>query len=515
MSLDKEIYRSLEDVLGPENISDDPVILDAYAWRSGMNSGVDPFAPRFGAVVLPGRTEEVQEVVRICNRHGLQFKASSTGWGFMNDPGAPGVVKIDLRRMNRILEINEEDMYAVVEPYVIGAQLQAELMKRGLTCNLTGAGGNCSVLPLAAHEGIGHMGQSMSYGERNQLAMEWVTPDGEVLRLGSLSATGDWFSGDGPGPSLRGIVRGNCTPLGGLGVYTKAALKLYHWPGPETFPVEGVSPDYAPAEIPEGMMIRYLSFKTMADRFEALRKIGESEIAFEIMGFAPSMVSANIARNNPEDLEYFERIKASVQGPGFQIIIVGDSENDFEYKKRVLELIMEETGGRSLDVLEDAKIGGGQMWRCIRITGSIRETMRATGVFGGVVGGTDQLELLTEYVQQASPYKAELMEKGLVLDDGSEPFIMTLEHGHFGHAELLIRYRPNPETMAGLGKLIEEGAFGSALKYRYGVPHLVGGDALHDLFGPVTSNYHLWLRKIKKAFDPNGISESTHHISNR
>ena len=48
--------------------------------------------------------------------------------------------------MNRIIEINEKNMYAVVEPYVISAQLQAELMKRGLNFNIKGAGTNCSAM---------------------------------------------------------------------------------------------------------------------------------------------------------------------------------------------------------------------------------------------------------------------------------------------------------------------------------------------------------------------------------
>ena len=124
--------------------------------------------------------------------------------------------------MNRILEINEKNMYAVVEPYVIFAQLQAELMKRGLNCNITGAGSNCSALPIAAHQGLGHLSISGSYGERNLLAVEWVTPDGEIVRLGSSGSLGEWFCGDGPGPSLRGIIRGNVVPLGGLGVFTRA-----------------------------------------------------------------------------------------------------------------------------------------------------------------------------------------------------------------------------------------------------------------------------------------------------
>jgi glycolate oxidase len=125
MALSKEVYKEFGDVVGAENICDDPAILPAY------------YSMDFAAVILPGNAAEVQAVVKLCNRHKLQFSAASTGWGGMY---AKGIVFLDLRRMNHIIEINEKNMYAVVEPYVINAQLQAELMKRGLNCNIKGAG---------------------------------------------------------------------------------------------------------------------------------------------------------------------------------------------------------------------------------------------------------------------------------------------------------------------------------------------------------------------------------------
>ena len=125
MALSKEVYKEFEDLVGAENISNDPAIMPAY------------FSINFGAVILPGNTEEVQSIVKLCNRHKLPFVAVSTGWMGMYPED---IIFMDLRRMNRIIEINEKHMYAVVEPYVISAQLQAELMKRGLNCNIKGAG---------------------------------------------------------------------------------------------------------------------------------------------------------------------------------------------------------------------------------------------------------------------------------------------------------------------------------------------------------------------------------------
>jgi glycolate oxidase len=151
--------------VGAQNISEEPAIFDSYAWRSGMFAGMVKFMPRFEAVVLPKDTEEVQAIVKLCNRYKIKFKASSTGWGGSNSPGGAGVIQLDLRRMNRIIEINEENMYAVVEPHVIGAQLQAELMKRGLNFTITGP-----VLRLQHFPDVhshGFMSQTTGLGERN------------------------------------------------------------------------------------------------------------------------------------------------------------------------------------------------------------------------------------------------------------------------------------------------------------------------------------------------------------
>ncbi|OGO31163.1 MAG: hypothetical protein A2Z29_03270 [Chloroflexi bacterium RBG_16_56_11] len=506
-------YTAFEDIVGADFISADPVILYAYSWRSGLYAGTDKFTPLFEAAVLPQNTEEVQAIVRLCNKLGLQFKATSTNWGLYNDATGPGVIKIDLRRMNRIIEINEKSLYAVVEPYVIGAQLQAECMKRGLICNQNGAGANCSALPIAAHGGYGHLSQSASYGERNMLALEWVAPDGELIRFGSLGSSGAWFCGDGPGPSLRGIVRGNVTPLGGLGVYTRAATKLYHWSGPPTFPVEGISPDYAPGEIPPRFLIRFFSFPSLDELDKAQRKMGESEIACELMGFNAAMAASNIATSNEEMVRLFQEFSGMVQGPSCMVIIVGDSPADFDYKTRVLAQIALETGGKSLDkITDDPKVAGGCLWRWLRSTASIREVFRATGCFGGEVGGTDTYRLMADYITETGKCKDDLIRRGLVYDDGSSPFTQSIEHGHTGHGELLIRYRPGAATWDGLMEFMGK-ANNIAINGHFGVPGHVFSDMQHDIYGPHVSSYHLWLRKIKKVFDPNNASEGSHYIT--
>jgi glycolate dehydrogenase FAD-linked subunit len=512
MALAREHYEAFEAIVGPENISADPVDLDAYAWRSGLVAMLQEHRPRFEAILLPASTTEVQAIVRLCNRLGIQFKASSTGWGGYADPSGPGCIKVDLRRMNRIIEINEKNMYAVVEPYVTNAQLQAELMKRGLNCNVNGAGGNTSAMPLAAHEGIGHLSQGCSFGERNLLAVEWVTPEGEIVRTGSLGTIGEWFCGDGPGPSVRGLLRGNVTPLGGMGVHTVAATKVYHWPGPPTMELKGVSPSYSPSPEPARLLMRYLSFPSEDGRTLAVHRIGEHEIGTVLMGFNANMLAANVATTNEEELLLAAQYGGDVLGPGFVLGVVANSDRDFEYKKRVIGLVLEETGGSSLKAIEDASVQYALLWRCIRVTASIRETMRATGAFAGEVFGTDSYQVQANFIQHSLEDKADLIKRGLVYPDSNLPFLTSIEHGHFGHSEVLLRYTPGPDAPEALMGYVGK-ANQHAVNGHYGMPHHVFGDGQHDFFGASTSNYAHWLREVKKRFDPNQASEASTFIS--
>lgn len=134
MVLPIEAYQALEDIVGPDNISQDPAIVDTYAYQMGSELAGFPtrFMCRPAAVIMPGSAEEVQGTVKACNRYRLKFKAYSTGWGNFSGCRKEGIILFDLRRMGRILEIDEKNLFAVVEPYVVAAQLQAEVMKLGL-----------------------------------------------------------------------------------------------------------------------------------------------------------------------------------------------------------------------------------------------------------------------------------------------------------------------------------------------------------------------------------------------
>jgi glycolate oxidase len=485
LALDKHIHEAFANVVGEENVCDDPAMMTAY------------FKTDFAAVIMPESTVEVQAVVRLCNKYKLKFRPICTGWtGFF----PPGLVLLDLRRMDRIIEINEKNMYAVVEPYVISAQLQAELFKRGLNTNMKGAGAQCSAM-LRGH---GHLDQSMGADDRNHLAVEWVTPDGELVKVGSWGSVGEWFSGDGPGPSLRSLVSSvippSCTP----GVFTKVAMKLYHWPGPARYSLSGNSPRYTLSEKPANMMARYYSFPTLDQMWQAELKIGESEIAMEVMGFNAAMVAANITTSNEEDEAMFKRLSSEVQGPGFLVIIAGNSSDDFAYKKKVLETIVAETDGRSLQSVEDPEIEGILLTQCTRISASIRETFRPGGDFNSIpIMG--QRDLTIRWAVDAGKAKLPLIEQDLIADDGGGFFGWGVEHGHLGKTEIFCKFSPmNPLAREAVGTWMQEQS-ARAVDEKYFALTMAPPEQIEQKIGPALSNYHQWWDKVLAALDPNEV----------
>src|ERR1039457_3206309 len=81
MALEKDAYLALEDIVGPDYITEDTALLDGYCqvWGNALFYE-GKFSTRPGAVVLPESTEQVRQIVRVCNRHGVLFKPFSSGF---------------------------------------------------------------------------------------------------------------------------------------------------------------------------------------------------------------------------------------------------------------------------------------------------------------------------------------------------------------------------------------------------------------------------------------------------
>ena len=363
-----EAYAALEEIVGPENVSADPAVLDSYAFEvlaELVRPDYSKYMPRPVAVALPATTQEVQAIVRLCNEHRIKVKPLSTGWYHWAAPlrDDEPTLQLDLRRMNRILEIDTKNLYAVVEPYVVAGQLQAEVMKSGLNFNVTGAGASTSILASAcAYAGQGPYTYWMGGNSENLLAMEWVTPAGEVVRTGSLGSGDGWFFGEGPGPSVRGICRGSLGSRGGLGVYTRCAVKLSHWPGPRELEVHGTVPAYR-LPVPDTFRVYTLAVPSWDAWANIYYQIYDNEIGY-IFHRQFNLAGADLAPAfwlmYNDHTKTLSDVPELVRQPGmseltdemrisFQFVMAGRSTADIELQDKVLDRILAEVGGWKVD----------------------------------------------------------------------------------------------------------------------------------------------------------------------
>ncbi len=169
-------------------------------------------------VVFPTTTEQVISTVKLCNEFDLPFVPRGAGTSLAGGTlPVGGGVMICLTRMRQILEINERDRYAIVEPGLVNVHLTQRLSGSGLhyapdpssqgACTI---GGN-----VATNSGGPH---TLKYGVtvNHVIGLEVVLPDGELVQLGGPCE-------DLPGLDLTGLFVGS---EGTFGVATKVWVKL-------------------------------------------------------------------------------------------------------------------------------------------------------------------------------------------------------------------------------------------------------------------------------------------------
>src|SRR6266550_3913665 len=178
-----------------------------------------------GAVALPASTEEVATLLRLASRHRVPVVPRGAGTGLSGGAaGIEGALTIAVTRMNRILEIDRDNLCVITQPGVINAELKAAVASEGLfyppdpasyeSCSIggnlgTNAGGLCCV----------------KYGQTRDwvLGLEVVLADGSVIRTGGRTVK------DTAGYSLTHLFVGS---QGTLGIITEATLRLRPLPGP-------------------------------------------------------------------------------------------------------------------------------------------------------------------------------------------------------------------------------------------------------------------------------------------
>lgn len=220
------------DIVGADWVFTDEDTMDTYR---------DAFSPLRGddekyasAAVAPTTVDEVQQIVRIANRHSIPIYTISTGRNLAYGGSAPvysGSVVLDLKRMNRILEVSEDQAYALVEPGVSYFDLYRHIRERGyrlwIDCPDPGWGG---LIGNALERGAGRTPLPYRDHFGAHCGMEVVLGNGELVRtgLGALPEAGmNWQAFPyGAGPLADGLFAQS-----NFGIVTKMGFWLM--PEPE------------------------------------------------------------------------------------------------------------------------------------------------------------------------------------------------------------------------------------------------------------------------------------------
>ena len=221
-------------IVGPQWVFTSDADLDLYR---------DAFSPFWGepeerlasAAVAPGVVEQVQAIVRVAGQFGIPLYPISTGRNLGYGGSAPaysGSVVVDLKRMNRILDVNERNASALVEPGVSYFDLYRHIQERGLKLwvDVPDPGWG-SLIGNALDRGGGYTRAPFRNHFDAHCGIEVVLPNGELLRtgMGALPGAKTWQQyKSGFGPWIDGMFSQSS-----LGIVTKMGFWLM--PEPEAY----------------------------------------------------------------------------------------------------------------------------------------------------------------------------------------------------------------------------------------------------------------------------------------
>jgi glycolate oxidase len=212
-----EVQERLRAIVGAENVLVDPTRVEPYA----QDALKEKFPPE--AVVLPRTAAEIAQILRLANEK--RFPVTGRGGGVGYTGGAvplDGGIVIGTDRMNRIIEINADDLYMVTEPGVTTYAVQQAAEAVGLFYPPDPASYKDSFIGGNIAENAGGM-RCAKYGVTKHyvLGLEVVTPTGEIIRTGGRTTK------NVVGFDLTGLM---CGSEGLLGIITEAILRLVPLP---------------------------------------------------------------------------------------------------------------------------------------------------------------------------------------------------------------------------------------------------------------------------------------------
>lgn len=447
-----DITALLEDAIGTGNVLEGDAIGDDYSHDETLTA--IPQSPAH--VVRPETTSDVAAILRVANEHHIPVTARGSGTGLSGAAvPRPGGIVVSFERMNRILEIDEDNYVAVVEPGVTLDQLDGALTGHGLVYPVypgeysASIGGNVST-------NAGGM-RAVKYGvTRHQvLGLEAVLPNGEVIRTGGkyVKATS--------GYDLTQLIVGS---EGTLALVTEATLRLH-------------------PRFPEQATI-LAPFRTLDAVTESIPRIVGSGVEPLVLEYIDMLTMAAMQAKLGLDLGIPEEVRNSALA---YLVVMLEGTRDARLEEDVAELagLLEELGAIDVYVLPPKAAG---------------DLIDAREKAFWIAKGADADDIVDIVVPRAEI--PTYMTKVAELQQTHQTLIAGCGHAGDGNVHLSV-FQPDPDKRYEvMREMFRTGiALGGAISAEHGI-----GTAKKRFFNELENPVKIDLmRGIKSVFDPNGI----------
>lgn len=451
--LDKKHLKYFQDIVGKENVYDDDAHLLAYSYDATR------VKRKPDAVIFPKNEDDISNILKYCNDNKIIITPRGAGSGFTGGaiPIQGGIMLALEKHMNKILEIDIDNMAAIVQPGVINMDIQKEVEKVGLFYPPDPASQDYSTLGGNVSENAGGM-RAAKYGITKDfvMALRAVLPNGDIIRAGKKTIK------DVAGYNMVGTLIGS---EGTLAVITEITLKL----------------------IPKPKMSRTAmgAFSTVNDAMNAVYKTMASGVTPVAMEFLDNLTIRAVE----------EKFKKGLPVDAGAILITdvdGNMDIELENQLQKIEKVFKENGcieykqAKNEDEEKD-------IWF------SRRNASQSITIYGN--------KKLNEDITVPRSMLPNLLEKISNISDKYD--VKTPCFGHTGdgnvHTNVMVDEN-DPEQLEAGHKAIEEifqaaVDFGGTLSGEHGIG-LSKAPFMHIAFNEAEMNL---FRSLKKAFDPNNI----------
>jgi len=440
-------------LLGEENVLTKESELITYSYDA--TPGIPREIP--GAVLFPQTTEQVQGIVKLCRENKVPIYPRGAGTCLSGGPVplSKGVV-ISFQRMNKILEIDTDNLTATVQPGVVVATLNAEVAKYGLIYPPDPGSMSVATIGGTVAENAGGL-RGLKYGVTKHyvMGMEVVLPTGEVFRFG--------------GKTVKNVTAYDFTGLfvgseGTLGIITEVILKLI------------------PAPKYRKSMIAF--FGTLEDAGQTVTDIIRAHVIPATLEIMDNMTIRTV--------ENFAKVGLPTDAAALLLIEVDGNGKDGveEEATKVIEVIQKNKGTYKVAETDQER---DNLWAARRAAlPALAQVKPATVLEDATVPRTKIVDMLRAIQEIAKKYNLT---------------IGTFGHAGDGNLHPTILVDPmDKDEMARLDKAIDE-IFDAALKLggTLSGEHGIGVAKKKYLKNELGSSGIEVMKRLKKALDPDNI----------